>query len=315
MSIPNPQTDIACFIGEVRHRRLRPAAHQFSYRSFFFRLDAGLLDSALSTQALQSPSPEQASTQSSANAVAEAEADKHFRAGGSLWPLFGLNRPALISMHANDHGSGRPGESLSAWLMALLNEHGVPRPASIRLLAYPRVLGYQFKPVSFWLCDDENGDCVAVVAEVHNTFSGRHAYVLSAQSLEATQAGVSIGEGPNRKLRDGQTLSTSKCFTVSPFCTISGLYRFRFYNQKARSLSRIEYHDEQGLLLITSLSGQRIALSKSNLLKLALGIPWQSLLVIVRIHWQALKLWLKKVPFFGPNQTPPPPQSLPSQGT
>ena len=205
--------------------------------------------------------------------------------------------------------------ALSVWLLGLLSEHQLPRPAKISLVAYPRVFGYQFKPVSFWLCDDENGDCVAMVAEVHNTFSGRHAYVLSAQSLEKTQAGASIGEGSNRKLRDGQTLSTRKCFTVSPFCTISGLYRFRFYNQQDRSLSRIEYHDEQGLLLVTSLSGERIALSKTNLLKLALSIPWQSLLVIVRIHWQALKLWLKKVPFFGPNQTPPPPQSLPSQGT
>jgi DUF1365 family protein len=187
-----------------------------------------------------------------------------------------------------------------------LSEHQLPRPAKISLVAYPRVFGYQFKPVSFWHCEDEQGKCLAIVAEVHNTFSGRHAYLLSPKSVLAGEA---------KTLKNGQTLQTEKRFVVSPFCTISGSYRFRFFNDEIHSLSRIEYVDDQGLLLITSLRGERISLSSRTLIKLTLAIPWQSLLVVLRIHWQALKLWLKKVPFYGAQQTPPPPQSLPSQGT
>jgi DUF1365 family protein len=216
-------------------------------------------------------------------------------------------------MHAEDHGDKGSDLALSEWLLGLLKDHHVPQPSSIRLIAYPRVLGYQFKPVSFWFCDDETGNSLAIIAEVRNTFSGRHAYVLTPHTLENARG--DDGSESIQTLRNGQTLSADKCFTVSPFCTISGSYRFRFFNHETRSLSRIDYHDDKGLLLITSLSGERTALSSRRLFRLALAIPWQSLTVVLRIHWQALKLWLKKVPFYGAHQTPPPPQSLPSQGT
>lgn len=314
--------ELSCLVGEVRHRRLRPVQHQFAYRGFFFRMDAALLDPLLSSEAMQSRlSPGHSDS-----------TDKAGTASLSLFrmPLFAINRRALISMHAKDHGCGAPGESLSQWLLGLLDSHQVPRPERIRLLAYPRVLGYQFKPVSFWLCEDRKGDCLAIVAEVHNTFSERHAYVLTASQIESPKASTRL-EGPGGQYRtagqtakavdlpavvkDGQTLTTDKCFTVSPFCTISGSYRFRFYNSNERSLARIEYLDPEGLLLTTSMCGERSALTRQSLLKLALGIPWQSLMVMLRIHWQALRLWLKKVPFYGADQTPIPPQSFPSQGT
>jgi len=331
--------ELSLFVGEVRHRRLRPVEHQFTYRGFFFRIDAALLDPALSVDSLHRRKNLASETSSKHPVLAShAEAKGQGAECQTMWrtvslfnlPLFAINRSALISMHAKDHGSGQANEPLSQWLLGLLEAHKVETPQRIRLVAYPRVLGYQFKPVSFWFCEDAQGECTAIVAEVRNTFSGRHAYVLTPGQLES--AAMTIGsraEGHHTQgkslpidrktaamsksvLKNGQTLTTSKCFTVSPFCTISGEYRFRFYNGDDRNLARIDYHDNDGLLLTTSMSGRRSALSRRNLLKFALGIPWQSLLVMLRIHWQAFLLWLKKVPFYGAHQTPIPPQSLPS---
>ena len=318
--MPLTEPECSCFVGEVRHRRLKPSEHQFAYRGFFFRLDAGLLDPALRPQALrlrQAADAEACSTTEGEKALSVPI--KHDPSDspelGLRWlRLFAVNRPALISMHAKDHGDPQEGLSLSQWLFGLLSEHQVALPSRIRLIAYPRVFGYQFKPVSFWLCEDHEGHCIAIIAEVRNTFSGRHAYVLTASQLEKAKT-LTMADLTQARLSNGQTLSTKKCFTVSPFCTISGSYRFRFYNSEARSLSRIEYYDDKGLLLITSMCGERLNLQTSSLLALALDIPWQSLLVSFRIHWQALRLWLKKVPFYGAQQTPTPPQSSPSQGT
>ncbi|NCV27123.1 MAG: DUF1365 family protein, partial [Betaproteobacteria bacterium] len=252
--------------------------HQFAYRGFFFRLDAGLLDPALRPQALrlrQAADAEACSTTEGEKALSVPI--KHDPSDspelGLRWlRLFAVNRPALISMHAKDHGDPQEGQSLSQWLFGLLSEHQVALPSRIRLIAYPRVFGYQFKPVSFWLCEDHEGHCIAIIAEVRNTFSGRHAYVLTASQLENAKT-LTMADLTQARLSNGQTLSTKKCFTVSPFCTISGSYRFRFYNSEARSLSRIEYYDDKGLLLITSMCGERLNLQTSSLLALALDIP------------------------------------------
>jgi len=84
---------------------------------------------------------------------------------------------------------------------------------------------------------------------------------------------------------------------------LSGTYRFRFHNTAARTLARIEYDDEEGALLITSMSGQTLPLTPANLIGLAIRIPWQSLGVSLKIHWQALRLYLRRVPFLGARQS------------
>jgi DUF1365 family protein len=104
--------------------------------------------------------------------------------------LFGVNRPALLSLHAADHG--RAGSGVNAWLRGLLDEAGVQADGEIWLHTFPRVLGYAFKPVSFWFCHRADGALAAVVAEVNNTFGERHCYLLAA--------------APCERLRDGQTL-------------------------------------------------------------------------------------------------------------
>lgn len=202
--------------------------------------------------------------------------------------IFSVDRPNLLSFHSKDHGP-RDGGPLLPWIEGLLAEHGLPNDGEIMLQTFPRVLGYVFNPVSFWFCHDRSGLLIAVLAEVNNTFGGTHSYLLHRH-----------GEA----LRDGEALHAGKCFHVSPFNGIEGAYRFRFQRQHAVQVARIDYDDAEGELLITTLSGKPGPWSAVALLKAFLRMPFLPLGVIARIHWQALRLWLKRVPFRGVNPVP-----------
>ncbi len=201
------------------------------------------------------------------------------------------NRFGLISFHDRDHGDGRT-NSLS-WIEELLHREGVTAAdGEIWLHCYPRVLGLAFKPVSFWYCHRADGSLEAIVAEVNNTFGERHCYLLCADQ----GGGISFG----------QELRASKVFHVSPFCEVDGSYRFRFMRTdlrrgeqpgNGRTVARIDHHDADGLLLQTSVSGELAPLTPQRIRKAFFGVPWMTLGVIVHIHWQALKLWFKHVPF------------------
>jgi DUF1365 family protein len=160
----------------------------------------------------------------------------------------------------------------------------LPEDGEIVLQTFPRVFGYVFNPVSFWFCHDRSGNLIAVLAEVNNTFGGTHSYLLH-------RAG--------QVLREGEEIKAEKVFHVSPFNDIEGGYRFRFQLQRSVQLARIDYDDADGELLLTSLSGKGQAWSSVALLAAFLRMPFLTLGVMVRIHWQALKLWLKGVPFRG----------------
>jgi DUF1365 family protein len=141
-----------------------------------------------------------------------------------------------------------------------------------------------FNPVSFWYCHDRAGALIAVLAEVNNTFGGRHHYLLH-------EAGAPLLEGAEMR--------AAKCFHVSPFNEIEGGYRFRFYLERPVPLARIDYDDAEGELLLTSISGKARAWTTEALLGAFLRMPFLTAGVIFRIHWQALKLWAKGVPFRG----------------
>jgi DUF1365 family protein len=235
--------------GEVRHLRLRPARHGFSYATYFLLL------------------PMRGLRQEGAGALAR-------------------NRFGLLSFHDADHGEGGP--DALAWIEALLAREGLSDvDGEIWLQTYPRVLGYVFKPVSFWYCHRSNGSLAAVVAEVNNTFGERHCYLLT---------------GP--QVAFGQELSASKVFHVSPFCRVSGRYRFRFMRTEDRVIARVEHDDEDGPLLLTSVSGRLEPLSAARVWRTSLRTPLMTLGVIARIHWHALRLWIKRVPFVAKPEAP-----------
>jgi hypothetical protein len=231
--------------GEVRHRRLRPVRHAFRYPAFFLRLPAHRLDGT---------------------------------PRGS-W-LFGVERRALLSFRESDHGDGSP---VREWIARMLREAGVHADGELWLHTFPRVLGYAFKPVSFWFCHDRTGALRAVVAEVNNTFGERHCYLL------ADPAGA--------PLRRGAELHATKVFHVSPFCPVRGDYRFRFIDNGERAVARIDYDDGEGPLLETSLSGRLEPLGRASTLRALSSYPLFTFGVIARIHWHALRLWLARVPF------------------
>ena len=234
-------------IGNVMHRRLRPVANAFTYPVFYVQLPVADL--------------------AAANCA-----------------IFSVDRGNLLGFKTKDHGP-RDGSPLLPWIQSLLRERGLPADGEITLQCFPRVLGYVFNPVSFWLCRNRAGELIAVLVEVRNTFGGDHNYLLHNP------------EGS--PLQDGQVLQASKAFHVSPFCDIEGGYRFRFHLQRDCQTVRIGYDDAEGELLLTSISGKPLAWSNRTLLGAFLRMPFLTAGVMTRIHWQALKLWFKGVPFYG----------------
>ena len=245
-------------IGEVRHTRHRPVHHAFRYPAYFLRLPMRRLDAALAGQRVLS-----------------------------------RNRFNLLSFHDADHGDRTRPMPLVAWIDGLLAGQGIAdADGEIWLHAFPRVLGYAFKPVSFWFCHRGDGALRAIVCEINNTFGERHCYLLAHRD--------------GRPIGAGEELAASKIFHVSPFCAVSGGYRFRFLDARARSVARIEYDDPgiAGPLISTSLSGSLRPISDRALLSAFVRVPFFTFGVIARIHWQALRLWAKRAPFF-PKPAPP----------
>lgn len=237
--------------GQVRHTRLKPTRNAFAYPTYFLML------------------PMRAMQQHGSGALAH-------------------NRRGLLSFFDRDHGDGRA--DAVQWLDELLLREGIDNAeGEIWLHTYPRVLGYTFKPVSFWYCHARDGGLRAIVVEVNNTFGERHCYLLDAP-------------------RYGEELKADKVFHVSPFCTLEGSYRFRFMRTTVdgvdKTLACIDYDDSAGALLKTSVSGTLEPVSHSSLHKALWGYPAMTFGVMARIHWQAFKLWRKRVPFISKPQPP-----------
>lgn len=198
------------------------------------------------------------------------------------------NRRAVIAFHDADHGDGRA-DALE-WLDELLQEHGIrDADGEAWLHCFPRVFGAAFKPVSFWYCHRTDGTLRAIVAEVNNTFGERHCYVLDAPVW-------------------GREISAPKAFYVSPFCRVEGQYRFRFLLDAGgtRTIARVDHDDADGPLLQTSISGTLEAATRRSLARAAWRFPFLAAGILARIHWQALRLWLARVPFHPHRRAPHP---------
>ena len=245
-------TASSLYLGKVVHQRHRPKSHRLEYQVFSFYLDLDELD----------------------------QLDRRLK-------LFGHNRPAIFSLLDRDHGKGDGGD-LSAQVREHLRTAGITAAdGPIRLLCYPRVMGYVFNPLSVFYCHDREERLKAVVYEVNNTHGERHSYVIP----------VSEDSPPIRH-------SCDKVFFVSPFMPMDCRYRFHI-NRPSQKLHLFihETHREQPIL-DAWFTGQRKALSDRALLLMALRIPFLTLKVLVGIHWEALKLWRKGLPFYRHPSTP-----------
>jgi uncharacterized protein len=211
--------------------------------------------------------------------------------GASNW-MFKLNRWAPLSIHFADYGPG-DGSPPQQWLAKLLAQEGLALDGEVVLQTFPRVLGYVFNPVSFWFCHNKEGDVSAIVVEVNNTFGERHCYLLAH---------------PNKRpIRPGETIAARKAFHVSPFFTVEGTYQFRFQFSPENVLARIDHRDHNGALdLQTSIGGGIRPMRTASMAQAMVTHPLMTLGIIARIHYEAIRLWIKGVYF---HSKPPAPQS------
>jgi len=202
---------------------------------------------------------------------------------GNAW--FGVDRHRPLSLRRRDHGPC-DGSELATWMRAQLRAAGLHEAdGRIWLQAFPRVLGYAFNPIAFWFCHDRDGGLRALLAEVRNTFGERHCYLLHAPDREA--------------ITRSTVLRCKKVLHVSPFCRVEGGYVFRVGETRGNTSISIDYHDAQGLLIRTALHGALVPLTGTSALTALARQPFLCLGVVFRIHWQALRLAIKKVPFHG----------------
>ena len=261
--------------GWVTHTRHRPREHRFAYRVFFLRVPL--------------------------SAVARVD---------NRW--CSRDRFNLLSFHARDYGP-RDGSDPRRWVEAQLESVGLACPdGEIVLQTFPRVLGYVFNPISLWFCHARDGRVTAVVCEVSNTFGERHNYVVACD--ESGHRGRDV----------------AKRFHVSPFCEVKGHYRFRFAQTPRHSAVHIDYYDRDepredacdddpdGIgnegddrpLIATTLGGIPRPLTARSALAAFVSHPLQSFAVVARIHWHALALWRRHVPWFSKPAPPHQPTTL-----
>ncbi|MCC5810069.1 MAG: DUF1365 domain-containing protein [Ectothiorhodospiraceae bacterium] len=205
--------------------------------------------------------------------------------------LFSRNRFNLYSLHDADHGP-KDGTPWRPWIEGILADAGITLEGGrVLLLCTPRVLGYGFNPLSLWYCHHADGGLRAILCEVRNTFGEWHGYVLH-------QNGAALEHSPI-------CAEAVKRFHVSPFFPVSGDYRFRLTAPGDNVTVSVRLLQDASPRL-TAVQQQRAhPLTDAHLLRAALSYPLMPFKVIVAIHWQALKLWIRGARF---HRKPPPPE-------
>ncbi len=237
-------TENCIYKGRVMHMRLQPVQHQFRYRVFSLFLDVD--DIAATVRPLK---------------------------------LLGYNRFGLMSFHDADHGA-RDGSGLRGWIDEEHRKRGMACPEKAFVLAFPRILGFVFNPLTVYYCYDRSGALSSVLYEVKNTFGDQTAYLLRCDPSQ-----------------DANSHSQKKMMYVSPFVELDQTYRFRLARPSDRLGLRIKQSGKDGETLISSLNGDRRKLSDRQLAWMLLSHPLMTIKVVAAIHWEALRLAIKGVHF------------------
>ncbi len=236
--------------GNVMHARLLPRKNRFTYRIYYLVLPLALLSGRRSLNGLA------------------------------------LERFSPLSFYSKDHGARLKNTDLQPWINAILTQYGFQDVVQhVTLISLPRVLGYVFNPVSFWLCLDQQQQIRAVVCEVHNTFGEQHSYLCAHPD--------------HRPILAGDIIRAEKLFHVSPFLEREGYYTFRFVWQPPGSFGAwIDFYEGAGQkTLLTSLTGRLIPMSRKTLRQVFWTHPMVTLKAIMLIHWQALKIISKGIAY------------------
>ncbi len=238
---------------KVMHHRLAPKQHSFHYNVFMFYLDLDEIDSLAKRLKFMS-----------------------------------RNRFNLFNFRDKDHlqlprENPDKSKNIRGHLTDYLQSNGVNiGNGRIIVLTNLCTFGYQFNPVSFYFCYDEEDKPLCSVVEVCNTFLEMKPYFLGKE--------VMVG--------DTFKLNTTKYFYVSPFIEMDTNFDFDLEIPGDKLKLKIDDYDKNGKrFFISTLNGQQKPLKDSTLLLYFFSFPLITLKVIGLIHWQALKLWLKKIPY------------------
>lgn len=229
----------ALYAGTVMHQRYKPRRHALRYRLCWMLFDLDDLPNRLR--------------------------------------LFSHNRFNLISFDDRDHLDGSVG-NLRGQVEAAMAAAGLqPDGGAIRFLCMPRVLGHVFNPITVFFCYRRDGVLTAMLYEVHNTFGGRHSYLIPVEEPAA------------KTIRQG----CGKAFYVSPFNRMAMTYAFRVLPPGETTAVVVHADDAEGRVITASFVGRRKELSDAALAGIVLRHGMLSLKVLAAIHWEAAKLWLK----------------------
>lgn len=197
-----------------------------------------------------------------------------------------LSSGRYLSLKATDYLDGQSGDLFQNFKQFMLSQLGY-EVEQVWLQTLPRIFGYTFNPVSFWYCY-RAGRLDAILCEVNNTFGDRHFYFMRA-----------IGDSEEHRF------NLPKRFHVSPFFPISGRYEFEFKIKDSASDVRIRLLEGRDLKLDTRIFLNVKKIESNSKSRLFWRYGWMTPLVVIRIHRQALKLWLNKVSF---HSRPKPPK-------
>ena len=230
--------------GTVIHKRFKPKAHFFKYKVFSLFIDLSELN------------------------ILEKKIS-----------FFSHNSFNLISFFDKDHGE-RDGSSLINWVNKNLKENNIFfEDIKIKLLCYPRILGYVFNPLSVFYVYDKKDNLISILYEVKNTFGEQHTYIFKVKSNEILQH------------------SCSKKFHVSPFIEMNCNYYFKTLKPGEKISVIIDQYQSNEKLLYASQDGKRVNFTSAELIKSYLKHPLMTFKIILAIHFEAFKLWVKGIKF------------------
>ena len=228
----------------VIHKRFKPKIHFFRYKVFSLLIDLSELNTL----------------------------DKEIN-------FFSYNRFNLISFFDKDHGE-RDGTSLVEWVKKNLNENKIDHEnVKIKLLCYPRILGYVFNPLSVFYVYNKKEELISILYEVKNTFGEQHTYIFKVENDNLLQH------------------NCEKKFHVSPFIEMNCNYFFRILKPAQKISVIIDQYQLNEKLLYASQDGTRADFTSSELMKSYLKHPLMTFKIISAIHFEAFKLWAKGIKF------------------
>jgi DUF1365 family protein len=231
--------------GKVRHRRSRPFVYELEHDVFYLALDLSELDRI-----------------------------------GRL-KLLGRNRWRPFTFRDDDHWLPPAADLRQSVLGHLRAEAFIGvEDWRITLIAYPRVLGHEFNPASFFLCRDPEGVLQVVIVEVHNTHGERRLYTLRPTETRAAHVA-----------------SMDKDFYVSPFISLDARYTVRVQDRPDQVRIVIDETEGGEPVLQASVVGRRRPLDDRALLRMLVRYPLVTLKTIGMIHWHALRLWRRGARF------------------